>query len=486
MKHTRRRPRTRRTFRISCNISQRLGYLFFDRFIHHVTEGRLVDSLQTVSSLAPVALSIAPYLAAFATQHKDDAFLRNVESRFPVDCGPEQPARHAAWLTDTFTDSNEVTRTVRSPASLAKAKGEKLTVVTSLPAAPGDLDMDVVNFDPLGVFPLPEHESLMLSFPPFLEMIEYLERRRFSELIISTPGPVGLTGLAAARLLGIPVTGICHTDYPARVHSLAGDPAMEQLAWRFVRWFYGQMDHVIAPDEHYRRLLVENGLESDKVRVVQRGVDTQRFNPARRDRAFWMEYGVGHGFNFLYVGPIARAENLECLIEAFLRLRATGRDVSLILAGRGPDLAALRGHYRRPGILFAGAISEQNLSRAYASADVFVHPSTTDRYGNAVLEAHACGLPAIVADASSGAEIVRDYDSGLVVDVARPEALLKALDELSSNRELRRRMRLRALQNARSRSWNAIFDAFWNGRETAVFADETPLIPDDVGRPIPA
>ncbi len=106
----------RRTFHIACQISHFLGYSFFRRFLEFMRQGRLIESLQTVASLGPVALGIAPYLAAFSTQHKDAGFLNAVAAHFDL---PVLPTRKA-WLTDTYAEVNGVTRTIQALGAAAQ------------------------------------------------------------------------------------------------------------------------------------------------------------------------------------------------------------------------------------------------------------------------------------------------------------------------------------------------------------------------------
>ena len=452
----------RKAFQIACRISHALSYSFLRRFEQHLREGRLVDSLQTISALGPVALSFTPFLAAFGAQHKDSPFLRRVASHFPATQHLLLENDRKAWVTDTYSDVNGVCRTIQTFGRIAKQTGKELTVLTCLKSE-AKARLELKNFKPVGTFPLPEYEMLEVSFPPFLEVIEYLERNRFNEVIISTPGPMGLTALAAAKLLGMRTTGIYHTDFPQIVRDCTEDPTMGDLTWKFMLWFYDNMDTVVAPSRYYMRQLSEGGIDSDKISLLSRGVDLDVFHPSKAVPGYWQKHGLNGDFKFIYVGRVSPDKNLDLLVDSFERLLASGRKADLAIVGDGPMLDRLKTQHRNPRIAFTGFLNGEELATAYASSDVMVFPSVTDTFGNAVLEAQASGLPAIVSDRGGPAEIVASRESGLVVNTDQPDALAEAMTRLYDDVGLHSQFVARALQNAAERSWDQVLDGFWNG-----------------------
>src|SRR5207237_8085309 len=93
-----------------------------------------------------------------------------------------------------------------------KNAGKELNVITSQ----SELNIDnitIKNFRPIGEFELHEYELQKLSFTPILQMLEYIQRKKFSEIIISTTGPIVLTALLAAKMLNLQTSGIYHTDF---------------------------------------------------------------------------------------------------------------------------------------------------------------------------------------------------------------------------------------------------------------------------------
>jgi glycosyltransferase involved in cell wall biosynthesis len=471
-----------RAFREASRLSQQLSYAFLRTFLHHARRGRLTEGLQTLSALAPLSLCFAPYLTAFQTQHKDEPLLRAVARRFAAAAPLAARGPAKAWFTDTLLDVNGVAATVATAAGVASRLGLPLRVVTSLaevPAAPA-LDFELRNFPPVGEIRLPEYADQKLAFPPFLDIIERCERERLDEVIVSTPGPVGLAGLAAARLLGLRLTGIYHTDFPAYVRTLTDSEALEQLAWSYMRWFFESMDRIYVPSRRYLELLAERGFSRQRLRVLPRGVDRERFRPERRDPRFWRRFGWQEGFTFLYVGRVSREKNLDALLAACGELQRRGEAARLAVVGDGPYLEELRRRHAGPAVLFTGYLHGDTLADAYAAADAFVFPSTTDTFGNVVLEAQASGLPVIVSDQGGPPELVAPHAAGLVVDVGRPEELPAAMLRLLRQPELRAQMAARGLAQARSSGWEALVHELWGECEAPASAPGRAAADDTV------
>ncbi len=268
----------RRSFRMASHITNELSYRLITQFQNRVTRGNLIDAFQSLTGLLPVGFSVTPYLVAFGQQAPDRALLTHVARRFTGTV--PQPLRNEkrAWFTDTLEDVNGVARTIRAMTLAARDAGADLTVVTSRSKL-SITDIPIKNFPPVGEFEIPEYELQKLSFPPFLDMLDYIQRERFTELIISTPGPIGLCALGCAKLLGLRTSGIYHTDFPQYARFLSDDAFMETLVWNYMQWFYGQTDLVYVNSEFYRRRWIDRGIAPDKLRIFPRGLDTELFQP---------------------------------------------------------------------------------------------------------------------------------------------------------------------------------------------------------------
>ncbi len=459
-------PTATQAFESSCRLVHQLGYAFLTRFTEKARTGDLVKCLEAMAALGPVAAATMPYLAAFGTQHKDERFIRMITAHFDLAHMTDRSDRRA-WLTDTFEDVNGVTRTIKTLAGVAHQQDRPISVLTSV-AKPLDVDFDQVNFDPIGQVGLPEYPQQKVAFPPFLKILEYIERQKFGELIISTPGPMGLVGLIAARLMHLKTIGIYHTDFPQYIRTLTDDFNMEAITWKYMYWFFNQCDTILVPSDYYRRYLIEHGFEPNKIRVLRRGIEAERFNPGWRDERFWPNHGGrADATTLLYVGRVSSEKNVEALAEAFNRVCAQRDDVQLAIVGEGPLLGPLTGQCRKNGrVLFTGWLAGDELSKAYASSDLFVFPSTTDTFGNVVLEAQASGLPAIVSDRGGPQEIIDPDRSGLVAPLSESDGvgpLAEAMIRLLDDGELRSSMASAALEVAMRHTWPAVLDVLLGG-----------------------
>ena len=449
----------RRSFRMASHITNELSYRLITQFQKRVSKGNLIDAFQSLTGLLPIGVSITPYMVAFGQQAPDRPLLTHVARRFTGTV--PQPLRNEkrAWFTDTLEDINGVARTIRAMTQAAQHAGADLTVVTSRSKL-SITDIPIKNFPPVGEFEIPEYELQKLSFPPFLDMLDYIQRERFTELIISTPGPIGLCALGCAKLLGLRTSGIYHTDFPQYARFLSDDAFMETLVWNYMQWFYGQTDMVYVNSEFYRRCWIDRGIVPDKLRIFPRGLDTELFNPALRDSTYWTKRGA-KGQVLLYVGRISKEKDLNLLAEIVPTLRKKAQPFTLAIVGEGPYRAELE--RLLPGAIFTGILSGRELGIAYASADLFVFPSTTDTYGNVVVEAMAAGLPAAVSDVGGPRELIKNSQMGRVLPARDGTAWINGLTEMLAQPLSPEERQALANQAGSDRRWNSAFARFWAG-----------------------
>jgi glycosyltransferase involved in cell wall biosynthesis len=444
-------------------VAEQLAFRFFNKFVQQLSSGNMVESVQALSAIAPILVILTPYIYGFHSQAPSRKWLRNLFKELTGEIPVALQNHKRAWFTDTLEDVNGVATTIRKMTAAGAAAGKELVVVASR----SDLqlsDIPIKNFPPIGEFELPEYELQKLSFPPILQMLDYVQRERFTEIVISTPGPVGLTALLAAKMLNLQTSGIYHTDFPQYIRILTEDSFLESVAWGYMHWFYGQLDTVFVNSEEYKQSWIKRGFDPTKLKILPRGLDTELFHPGRRDSAFFEKFGASNGeLRLLYVGRISREKDLDLLADAYRRLRKEGLPVRLFVVGHGPYSETLAKSL--PDAFFTGFLRGTELATAYASADIFVFPSTTDTFGNVILEAQASGLPVVVSDSGGPKELVAHKANGLITRSHNVEDFTDAIRALVTDQPLRERMANFARDSVTDRSWPRAFAKFWAATE---------------------
>lgn len=317
---------------------------------------------------------------------------------------------------------------------------------------PGSADRPEVHRSPS--IPLFLYPDVQWAFPRHRAVLDDVAAFAPDIIHVATEFSMGKMGLRVARELGIPAVASAHTDYEKYAARYGLDWVMG-AGWSYLRWFYRQTGAVLSPSGVYERHLNARGIHNTG--TWTRGVDTALFHPAWRSESYRRALGLGpRDFLVTYVGRIAREKDLDQLLRGW-QLLGRRDDARLVLVGRGPMEAELA---RReiPGLVLAGLMEGADLSAAYASADVFAFPSTTETFGNVLLEAMASGLPCLAAAAGGVVEFARHGSNAWLVAPGNPAAIAAGLDRLLADDDLRRVLSAGARKTACERRWDFIFD----------------------------
>jgi glycosyltransferase involved in cell wall biosynthesis/predicted metal-dependent phosphoesterase TrpH len=392
-----------------------------------------------------------PYLATARHHAESRSCLGEIEHAFFGARGTVPRAPRALLFTDTFAEVNGVAGTMRRlAAAAADGSYPGLVVVASHDdSAPGTLALP-----PDWSLPLPSYESLDLRFPLPTDVLECIELQRPDVIHVATPGPVGFCGLAVARLLGVPVVGSYHTELGPYALHLTRDLIVAEATEVYVDWFYTRCATVLAPTSGVADALSARGMPD--VRVWGRGVDTDLFTPERRDPDLRERLLDGGELLVLSVGRLSHEKRIGVLLDAFARLSRARPEARLVVVGEGPARRELE-RTAPAGAVFVGEARGRDLAAHYASADLFCFPSTTDTFGQVLLEAGASGLPVVAAAAGGALELVAHGQNGLLVPPDDPGRLAALLLELAESPARRAAFGAAGLASARARTWDAAF-----------------------------
>jgi glycosyltransferase involved in cell wall biosynthesis len=434
-------------------ISNRTLCHFADPLMDQIAGADVFNLFQTIGSAGGLYALLAPYFVAFSLFSKDRRLTAEVASRFSPSTGYEKNKAEVrvAHFTDTFYEINGVALTLQQQVVTAAKYNQNLTIITChtqpRPNQPG-----IENFTPIGVYELPEYPEQKIYYPPLLEMLNYCYEKGITHIHSATPGAIGLAALAIAHILKLPITATYHTAIPEYAQYLTGDNTITELTWKYILWYYAQMDTIYVPSQATGNELVKKGLNASKITLYPRGIDIQRFHPAKRNGFLKNCLKIENAVTLLYVGRISKEKNLPLLVDVFKSLISKHPDLHLILVGDGPWRSEMQQALTGLPCTFTGYLNGNDLPAVYASSDLFVFPSNTDTFGNVVLEAQASGIPVIVSNQGGPHENMQPDKTGLVVTDNNVEAWVKAIENLLENPQKRRSMgsSARKLMEARS------------------------------------
>jgi phosphatidylinositol alpha 1,6-mannosyltransferase len=271
-----------------------------------------------------------------------------------------------------------------------------------------------------------------------------------TELVhLASPFMLGGGGAFVAGRLRLPMVAVYQTDMPGYARAYRFGPAGQSAAWRRVRRIHNAAGRTLAPSTAAAASLHSHGIQ--RVWLWGRGVDTVRFDPAKRSGQLRAELAPNGEVLAGYVGRLAPEKRIDLLAQV-----ATLPGVRLVVVGSGPADAAAR--RAMPAAVFLGQRQGEELARIYASLDVFVHSGPHETFGQTLQEAAASGLPVVAPAAGGPIDLVGDGVAGFLVPPCDPSALAGAVARLAADPGLRARQGRAARQRVLGRTWTALGD----------------------------
>jgi len=335
------------------------------------------------------------------------------------------------FLTNTYLPHvGGVARSVSSFAETYRSLGHRVLIVApEFADAPKD-EVDVIRVPAIQNFNASDF-SVALPIPTGLSD----EVKAFGADIIHSHHPflLGMTAVRLARYLNLPLVFTHHTLYEQYTHYVPGDsPAFKTFIIELATRYANLCDHVFAPSESIRDLIVERGV-TKPVTVVPTGVDLDMFASGDR-KAARARYNISSGaFVIGHLGRLAPEKNLGFLSEAVAAVLEKNPNVYFLLVGSGSSEQGIRELFVAKGLgerlVTPGILQRQELADALAAMDVFAFSSKSETQGLVIAEAMAAGLPVVGLDASGVREVVEDDVNGRLLKEENVEAFAAALQD---------------------------------------------------------
>ncbi|MCA9312152.1 MAG: glycosyltransferase [Phycisphaerales bacterium] len=428
-----------------------------------------------ISSYAILCAAQAPYIFSLFHSNKERHMVEKMEHELSLRGRGrsvlDRPMK-VCLITDTLGDVNGVCRFIQNMATCARRTGRDFRALTST-RLPVPEEANIVNFDPVFATTMPRYGELEVVLPPLTRMLRYVEAYQPDVIHISTPGPVGMVGLIAAKMARVPIVGVYHTDFPAYIERLFSDHSLTLATEQYMRFFYRRFARVLTRSESYLPALGRLGLRRDVCATLEAGIDLADFGRRFRSETTWQDLAASEGLHGLgrdsvkviYCGRVSVEKNLPMLVDVWKgvrrRVMGAGVQADLVVIGDGPYRAQMERALAGEDAWFLGFRRGEPLARLYASGDLFLFPSTTDTLGQVVMEAQISGLPAVVTDEGGPCEIISDGVNGRVVPAQDLEGWVNAASDLIRDADLRTRMARAAMASMEGRDISGAFEHFW-------------------------
>lgn len=241
-------------------------------------------------------------------------------------------------------------------------------------------------------------------------------------------GGVGLEALMAARSLKKPLIGTNHTAIREFVKQWKF-PLLEDAMCRVWNWYYEKCDLVTAPSQSVFDEMNQLGFDQERQVVVSNPLHTDIFRPLPDRAGLRKKFGFPHR-TALYAGRLAPEKSIETILGAWPAVLREHSDAMLVFAGTGPSEKKLRQLAEELGIShrvkFLGFIPPARLAEAMNASAVFLMMSTSETQSLGTIQALACGIPAIGANARALPEYIKP-DRGIIVEPEDAPGLADAI-----------------------------------------------------------
>ncbi len=349
----------------------------------------------------------------------------------------------ALWLTDTFEDHNGVSMVLQ--AMHREIKNRDLPVDIMVCSNTLKSDSHLIVLKPISEFNIPLYRQQPLRIPNFISIRRIFLKRKYSRILCSTEGPMGLAALYLKKLYSVKTYFYLHTDWISFAkEAMAMEEAGLNRLQRIMRIYYNRFDHVFVLNSDQQKWLTGDLMRFDPSRILMTAHWADEIFSSQNGSKSENSNSKANGPVILFTGRISQEKGVFELAGIFRKARERIPNLRMLIAGTGPSENALKMAF--PEAEYTGWIEHDKLSEIYASADLLILPSRFDTFSCVVLEALSCGLPVIAYNTKGPKDIIQDSINGFLVET--PDEMSEQIIEYFSDKNLQNSFKEAAIKRA--------------------------------------
>ncbi|WP_010677512.1 glycosyltransferase family 4 protein [Bacillus timonensis] len=358
-----------------------------------------------------------------------------------------------AIFTDTYyPEVNGVARTLKRFTDYLKEHEIEVKVFAPMSDSNEYVSSNIHRFKSLSFFLYPD---CRLAFPNMLQIRAELEKFSPDIIHVATPFNIGFCGSYYAKKLNIPLVGSYHTDfdYYLQFYDLQ---FLSNPLWSYMKWFHRPFQKLFVPSLVTKNQLEDKGFTN--IEIWTHGVDCELFNPYYNKAVVRQKYHISKTFTLTYVGRLAPEKNVDILVEIAKALPMEwSEQIQWVIVGDGPSRSKME-DAAPSNMIFTGFLKGTELAEVYAASDIFVFPSSSETFGNVVLEAMASGTPVIGVNGGGVRNIVQEGITGYLCEPGNSKEVMDTILHLLENDGVRNRMGMEGRKYALTQKWDVIFE----------------------------
>lgn len=358
------------------------------------------------------------------------------------------------YYTGTFNKEDGVSRVILALIREAQKKEIDSVVVTGKSNNNPESPVPIIK---VPAFTIPLYRQYKIPWPIIKRFAKNLDQFKPDVIHVNSPDLGALAVLKYAKSRGIPVIATHHTDfkrYLSYYHLSAFNSTVEYI----LKHLYKKMALITTPAVSVSDELMAYGINN--IHTIPWGVEPASFNKDFRSSE-WRRSIQGEKDKkiILCVCRLTWEKDLRTLAETYNLLKKNRDDFTMLVVGNGP--ARQKIEEMMPGAVFLGYLEGEELSRAYASSDIFLFPSSTETFGNVNIEAIASGLVPVVANAGGSKSIIKNELNGLLAESKNSQEFYEKVCLLMDDKILYHRLQQNGVEFIKDFSWDRVFDNVW-------------------------